>query len=631
MTCVQECREEIVQENSSKNGVCTLTERNVQTVGPAYFNYYRIAHQNEDSLWLNNNQEAEDETEEDVTDDNDDLDYLKSLDPKACKDQDHYRVLGLAHKRYKASDNEIRLAYRKKVLRHHPDKRKARGEKVNQDNDYFVCISKAYDILGVPSKRRSYDSVDPEVDDGVPTANEYTKKNFYQVFGAFFEMNSRWSERQPVPKLGSAESSRREVEKFYSFWYDFQSWRDFSYLDEEEKDSGMDREQRRWIDRQNKAMRVKRKKEEMVRVRSLVDLAYSMDPRVAAFKQEELEKKTAAKKAKQDAIKAARAEQERIEREAEEKIRLEREEKEREEKTRLEAEKKQKESLKKAMKKERKNMRDFLKDRDYFVENENEKIPHLTGMDKLCEMLSLVQLQELNSNMKEHGRKAFLSAIEECEKKLDQERRTVLEAARLGRGVSVGTNEIAPANEKLEITSNWTPEHLQLLIKAVNMFPAGTVDRWECVANFLNSHASGAGIVRTPKDVLDKAKTLQKSDHSRSSLREQVNSLAFDKFQNNKKREIQVEADGGASERFDTPAAQAGRNPAPWTNDEQQQLEQALKTFPNGTEERWDRIAEAVPTRSKKDCMKRFKELADMVRAKQSAKASGDNSAAKAT
>lgn len=78
---------------------------------------------------------------------------------------------------------------RKKVLKHHPDKRKARGEKVDQENDYFICISKAYDVLGVPSKRRSYDSVDPEVDDGVPTANDYTKKNFYQVRFIYVKYN----------------------------------------------------------------------------------------------------------------------------------------------------------------------------------------------------------------------------------------------------------------------------------------------------------------------------------------------------------------------------------------------------------------------------------------------------------
>ena len=52
---------------------------------------------------------------------------------------------------------------------------------------------------------------------------------------------------------------------------------------------------------------------------------------------------------------------------------------------------------------------------------------------------------------------------------------------------------------------------------------------------------------------------------------------------------------------------EAGTNPAPWTTDEQKLLEQALKTFPASTQERWERICEAVPTRSKKDCMKRYK------------------------
>jgi len=34
------------------------------------------------------------------------------------------------------------------VLLHHPDKRKAKGEEVIQDDDYFTCITKAYEILG---------------------------------------------------------------------------------------------------------------------------------------------------------------------------------------------------------------------------------------------------------------------------------------------------------------------------------------------------------------------------------------------------------------------------------------------------------------------------------------------------
>ena len=70
-----------------------------------------------------------------------------------------------------------------------------------------------------------------------------------------------------------------------------------------------------------------------------------------------------------------------------------------------------------------------------------------------------------------------------------------------------------------------------------------------------------------------------------------------------------------------------GVNLAPWSAEEQKLLEQALKTYPAAMgAERWEKISDCLPNRSKKDCMKRYKEIAEIVRAKKAALA-----AAKAT
>ncbi|KAG5677460.1 hypothetical protein PVAND_007218 [Polypedilum vanderplanki] len=551
-----------------------------------------------------------------------DLQYLKSLDPKNWKDQDHYAVLGLKDARFYATDDDIRRAYRKIVLKHHPDKRKGQGEEVDPDNDYFTCITRAYEILGVSQKRRSYDSVDPFFNDDLPAQSEIDK-DFYEALGPCIKLNARWSEKKNVPLLGNENSDRAHVEKFYDFWYDFQSWREYSYLDEEDKEKGQDRDERRWIDKQNKQMRIKRKKEEMARIRQLVDLAYNNDPRIVKFKKEEKDKKLAAKKAKQTAVQAMK-EQEELQKREEEAAKLKAEQ---EEQKRIEQLQKERENQKRALKKERKNLRDFAKSNNYFADNdENQRLKNIENVEKLCEALKLMDLQDLNKKLSDSTKPddIFSQAVNEMEKQLEEERNKSVQSSYIN---SIGKNTSNPLTNKKAL---WNNDNIQLLIKAVNLFPAGTNQRWEVVANFINLHATNLpeNVQFNAKEVLNKAKDIQSSDFSKNDLKSQVNKNAYESFEKNKKElkhidnsEISQKDPGdadkgklvnGDGKKKDVNGGNVGKFEAKeskvWTKEEQSLLEQAIKTYPVSTPDRWDRIAECVPNRNKKECLRRVKD-----------------------
>ncbi len=191
--------------------------------------------------------------------------------------------------------------------------------------------------------------------------------------------------------------------RFYKFWYDFESWREYSYLDEEDKERGSDREERRWIEKNNKIERAERKKDEMKRIRKLVDNAYSCDHRIAKFLEKDKQEKLAKKKARQDAARARKEEEDRQRREAEERERLERERKESEERAKLEVLKKEKEAQKKLLKTKRKLLRTLCKDSDFFAADEKEKVAHMAEVDKLCEVLDSGELDGLNKALSESG------------------------------------------------------------------------------------------------------------------------------------------------------------------------------------------------------------------------------------
>jgi len=64
---------------------------------------------------------------------------------------DYYKVLGLQKG---ASESEIKKAYRKLAVKHHPDKNPDNREKAEE---IFKKVSEAYQVLSDPEKRKTYD------------------------------------------------------------------------------------------------------------------------------------------------------------------------------------------------------------------------------------------------------------------------------------------------------------------------------------------------------------------------------------------------------------------------------------------------------------------------------------------
>lgn len=593
-----------------------LTEREVEPVGRWFLSHWDRLQSNRTISAGYMSDSSEDEEDDTIDEDEfeDDIEYLRSLDPKETKDQDHYRVLGLSKLRITATDDQIKRAHRFKVLKHHPDKRKNAGEAVRLDDDYFSCITKAYEILGNPIKRRGFDSVDPLFDDDIPDVKKENKDTFIEVYGPVFDQNARWSTKTPVPNLGDANSTREEVDAFYSFWYDLDSWREYSYLDEEDKEKASDKWERREIEKINRANRADKKKDENKRMRKLVDNAYNADPRIAKFREEEKQEKLDKKKAKQDAAKARRDEEERLKKEEEDKAKIEKEKLEAEEKKNQEAAKKEREAQKKAIKTEKKKLRKVTKDNNMFAENDEESVNHLMEVERLCEILTCEELLDLNNKFAKDpskGRAVFLGAVNTLNSRLEEERGKMADTGKGNKGEK-GAGKSG---------KEWSTDEIQLLIKAVNVFPAGTNQRWEVVAEFINQHTPTPETVRNAKETLFKAKEMQSGNFAMSSLKDEVNKLAYENLEKGKKKDRSDPSESTESKRYDTVAEIQGVNPAPWSPEEQKLLEQALKTFPASTPERWDRIAESVANRSKKDCMKRYKELAELIRAKKAAQA----------
>jgi DnaJ family protein C protein 2 len=178
----------------------------------------------------------------------------------------------------------------------------------------------AFEILTNEENRLLFDSVDEfsGIDETVPAVLKEDKAHkFYDTFGPVLENNSRFLvNREKLPPFGDDSTPYAEVEAYYAFWYNTESWRAFGYFDEENPDKAEDREEKRYLMKKNKAARKKAKTEDNMRMQRLVDNAYASDPRIRRHKQgikdtkaaaaaAKAQEKEAAEKAAKEAVRAA--------------------------------------------------------------------------------------------------------------------------------------------------------------------------------------------------------------------------------------------------------------------------------------------------------------------------------------
>ncbi|KAL0268482.1 UNVERIFIED_CONTAM: hypothetical protein PYX00_010410 [Menopon gallinae] len=137
----------------------------------------------------------------------------------------------------------------------------------------------------------------------------------------------------------------------------------------------------------------------------------------------------------------------------------------------------------------------------------------------------------------------------------------------------------------------WTDDDLSELIKLVNKYPPGTAKRWEKVAAVMG---------RSVSEVAHMAKRVKDGMAVRNDATEEV-------VEEPKK----VKTKGGKHA-----GLEEAMHEKEWSQVQQKALEEALIKFPKQSAERWERIAKAVPGKTKEECMLRFKQLHDIVKKK---------------
>ncbi|KAG5480035.1 hypothetical protein LSCM1_06456 [Leishmania martiniquensis] len=515
---------------------------------------------------------------------------------------DWYDVLKLEQQEG-ATDDQIKMAYRRRCLETHPDKQQ------NHSDELFKKVQRAFDILGDPDTRQAYDSSRP-FDDSIPGENVETAA-FFRTFGPVFERNKKWSSVPGMPSLGTDETPHAEVLRFYDRWTDFQSWRDFAHLaDLVELDDSICREEKRYYQRENARKLGHFHREEQKRIRLLVDRARRSDPRLRRRREEEEEKRLREAREREAFRLQLAAEGER--RRAEE-ARKQRERAEAEAGAQLEE--------KQATRRAQTEVLGFLGQHGLLDETPTNKlladrvrrpnvqwifskVANATEAQKLRDVLlacsterrprtSDPENQDVEGAEEAEAVMRFNALIRKMEQRCGVNRYgEAVKKVQDGDAPTSASKKVAAAAAKVPVdaTPEWTDEDLSRLQKATAKYPPGSVDRWIKICDVLRHRF-------TEEQAMAKVSELTAALHNAGS----GNPTA---------------ATAASTTNASAPNA-AASSVENWSVKQQKQLEQGLRDLKDYKEkDKFQRIAKTVEGKTAKECFERFKFLCSVNRKK---------------
>ncbi|OEL16773.1 hypothetical protein BAE44_0022208 [Dichanthelium oligosanthes] len=144
--------------------------------------------------------------------------------------------------------------------------------------------------------------------------------------------------------------------------------------------------------------------------------------------------------------------------------------------------------------------------------------------------------------------------------------------------------------EREEDTGEWTDQELEVLRRQMVKHPAGEPQRWEKIAAVFGGR-------RTPESVIRAAKSSAAAAGGGS----------FEQFLR-KRKPLDPRAEADRDDAGDNAGGGESADGA-WSAGDDRALLNALKEFPKDIAMRWEKVAAAVPGKTKAACMKRVTEL----------------------